>query len=95
MARQAYAILADAVKKLARTKIRNPQVENCDSANSIDRTHTMLAKDGQDHPLHGIAATLAIEAVRNVGQAIMQRVWAGVGRAEDVVGQRVFCASNK
>ena len=45
----------------------------------------MLAKDGQDHPLHGIAATLAIEAVRNVGQAIMQRVWAGVGHAEDVV----------
>lgn len=79
-----YAILADAVKKLAGAKIRNPQIESYDFEHSIDPTHTMIAKDGQDHPLHGIAANLAIDAVRNVGQA-MQYVWAGKITVEQLV----------
>ena len=37
-------------------------------------THTQLAKDHDDHPLHDLAAKMAIHAVKDVG-SLMQQVW--------------------
>lgn len=44
--------------------------------NSTDPTHSQLAKDHGEHPLHGLAAQLAKEAVKKVGLA-MRDAWAG------------------
>jgi len=43
---------------------------------STDPTHSQLAKDHDDHPLHTLAAKLAMHAVRTVGRA-MDRQWTG------------------
>ncbi|OJH37240.1 HET-C-related protein [Cystobacter ferrugineus] len=51
---------------------------------STNPTHTQLAKDHDDHPLHALAATLAAGAVLDVGKAI-QRAWTGKSTADDVV----------
>lgn len=40
-------------------------------------SHTQLAKDHEDHPFHGLAARLAIEAARLTGEA-MARAWKGL-----------------
>ncbi|WP_434385511.1 HET-C-related protein [Melittangium boletus] len=56
--------------------LRNPM--------STDPTHTQLAKDHDDHPLHTLAANLAAGAVLDVGKA-MQRAWIGRATAEEVV----------
>ena len=42
---------------------------------STDPTHSQLAKDHDNHPFHTLAATLAQEAVKNVGAAIAKRWW--------------------
>ncbi|ATB35919.1 hypothetical protein CYFUS_001333 [Cystobacter fuscus] len=51
---------------------------------STNPTHTQLAKDHDDHPLHALAATLAAGAVLDVGKVI-QRAWSGKATADDVV----------
>lgn len=43
-------------------------------------THTQLAKDHDDHPIHDLAARLAIHAVRGVGRAIRD-AWESPPRA--------------
>jgi len=56
-----------------------------------DPTHTQLGKDHGTHPLHLLAASLAIWAVTEVGGA-MDRVWSGRGSVDDVdaVLDRIF-----
>lgn len=46
------------------------------TARTTDPTHTQIAKDHDDHPLHTLAAHIAIEAVRQVFDATA-RAWAG------------------
>jgi len=55
-----------------------------EDASSDDPTHTQLAKDHDDHPLHALAATLAQGAVEDVGR-VMQRAWAGRATEDEVV----------
>jgi hypothetical protein len=43
---------------------------------SVDPTHSQLAKDHDDHPLHAIAARCAMIAVRTAGRA-MTEAWQG------------------
>ncbi|WP_296188394.1 HET-C-related protein [Pseudomonas sp. UBA1879] len=50
---------------------------------STDPTHSQLAKDHAEHPLHLLASQLASEAVRAVGAA-MVRHWNGDTRADPV-----------
>ncbi|MFY0573397.1 HET-C-related protein [Cystobacter fuscus] len=51
---------------------------------STNPTHTQLAKDHDDHPLHALAANPAAGAVLDVGKAI-QKAWSGEATADDVV----------
>ncbi|ATB30135.1 HET-C-related protein [Melittangium boletus] len=51
---------------------------------STNPTHTQLAKDHDDHPLHSLAANLAAGAVLDVGKVI-QRAWSGRATADEVV----------
>lgn len=51
---------------------------------STNPTHTQLAKDHDDHPLHALAGNLAAGAVLDVGKAI-QKAWSGEATADDVV----------
>jgi Heterokaryon incompatibility protein Het-C len=41
------------------------------TSGSTDPSHSQLAKDHAEHPLHGLAANLAKEAVMRVGQAML------------------------
>lgn len=50
---------------------------------STDPTHSQLAKDHAEHPLHSIAAALAFEAVRKVGEA-MVAYWNGDAEADPI-----------
>jgi len=72
---EAMGILGNAAKARAGT-IRNNQINDYDFTKSIDPTHTMLAKDANDNPLHDLAAQLAIEATMAVGKKI-RAVWEG------------------
>jgi len=47
-------------------------------------SHSMLAKDHDDHPLHAIAAQCAREAVKQIG-AVMRDAWNGTKQADDVI----------
>ncbi|MBW8888470.1 MAG: peptidoglycan-binding protein [Fibrobacteres bacterium] len=47
-------------------------------------SHSMLAKDHDDHPLHAIAAQCAREAVKQIG-AVMRDAWNGVKSPDDVI----------
>lgn len=51
------------------------------TSGSTDPTHSQLAKDHAEHPLHQLAAQLAGEAVLHVGQAILG-YWLGKEGAE-------------
>jgi hypothetical protein len=55
-----------------------------DRANNSDPTHSQLAKDHDDHPLHVLACELAAGASRDVGENI-QRAWDGEATADRVV----------
>jgi len=48
---------------------------------STDPTHSQLAKDHDDHPLHTLAAELAMFAVRRVGSAMGDH-WTGIGKTD-------------
>jgi len=48
---------------------------------STDPSHSQLAKDHDDHPLHTLAGTLASEAVKRVGEE-MRRRWQGNQNAD-------------
>jgi hypothetical protein len=50
---------------------------------STDPTHSQLAKDHAEHPLHELASALATSAVYNVGQA-MRAYWNGDVQADPV-----------
>ncbi|MDC8787262.1 HET-C-related protein, partial [Roseateles koreensis] len=71
----AYGIVNAGIKTTAQTLVRDEQKQNFDHATSIDPTHTLIAKDDMGHPLHELAASLAIEAIKDVG-LIMRKVWA-------------------
>lgn len=55
-----------------------------DSTSSTNPTHSQLAKDHDDHPLHVLAAHCARKAVFYVGQAV-RRAWNHTGSADEVV----------
>jgi hypothetical protein len=55
-----------------------------DDLASHDPTHSMLAKDHVDHPLHRIAALCAQQAVFRVGCA-MYDAWRGLAPASEVI----------
>jgi outer membrane protein OmpA-like peptidoglycan-associated protein len=57
--------------------------------NSSDPTHTQIAKDHDDHPFHVIAADLAMEAVRQIGEVIM-RYWNWSPSAAGDIGSVLF-----
>jgi hypothetical protein len=46
-------------------------------------THTQVAKDHDDHPFHDVAATMAVEAVGTVFDAMRER-WRGNASADPV-----------
>lgn len=48
-----------------------------------DPSHSQLAKDHAQHPLHLLAASLATEAVRSVAMAMIS-YWNGNGRADPI-----------
>lgn len=50
----------------------------------MDPSHTQVAKDDPDHPLHELAGRLAVEAVKQVGEKMLQ-VWRGKGSVETSV----------
>ena len=52
------------------------------TSGSTDPSHSQLAKDHAEHPLHGLGALLAQEAVRRVGQAMLDQ-WLGKPGAAD------------
>ncbi|KPX39608.1 hypothetical protein ALO68_101510 [Pseudomonas syringae pv. helianthi] len=56
--------------------------EDPNTSGSTDPSHSQLAKDHAQHPLHALAAMLAREAVLQVGQAVLDQ-WHGKGGAED------------
>ncbi|POD77573.1 hypothetical protein BKM17_09710 [Pseudomonas syringae group genomosp. 3] len=55
--------------------------DNPNNSGSTDPTHSQLAKDHAEHPLHDLAATLARAAVLQVGQAMLGK-WHGKEEAE-------------
>ena len=52
--------------------------------NSTNPTHSQVAKDHAEHPLHQLAAQLASDASLEVAK-VMQRAWNGEATADDVV----------
>jgi hypothetical protein len=75
-------MLAAKVKEHA-TAVTKSQEEFLRDPSSTHPTHSQLAKDHDDHPLHVLAATLAMGAVRDVGE-VMLAAWMGQRRVEDV-----------
>jgi hypothetical protein len=63
--------------------------------NQTAPSHSMLAKDHDDHPLHAIAAQCAREAVRQLGIA-MRDAWTGAKSADEAVAlmKRFFVHPN-
>jgi len=53
------------------------------TSGSTDPSHSQLSKDHAEHPLHGLAASLATEAVTQVGQAMID-YWNGNSDADPV-----------
>jgi hypothetical protein len=83
-----HGVLAAAIKDQAGSRVRQPQIDGYDFAKSIDPTHTMLAKDANDHPLHDLAGSLARKAVLSVGGCVAD-AWEGKGSANKAIA----CAS--
>jgi hypothetical protein len=67
------AVLASTVKDHA-TSVTKSQDEFLKDPSSTHPTHSQLAKDHDDHPLHTLTARLAMGAVRDVG-GVMAQVW--------------------
>lgn len=67
-------------------------IENGTYRLGTDPTHTQVAKDDFDSPLHTLASKLAVDAVREVG-SMMKAVWDGTGSIEDLkkVVDKIFC----
>lgn len=86
--RDLAGVLAAAIKQQAGGRIRQPQIDGYDFAHSIDPTHTMVAKDANDHPLHDLAGSLAQKAVLDVGRCVAD-VWDGKATAASAIA----CAS--
>ncbi|MBN1209339.1 MAG: LysM peptidoglycan-binding domain-containing protein [Myxococcaceae bacterium] len=72
-----------AVRASANT-IDDAQTMFVEDPSSTDPTHSQLAKDHDDHPLHALAAKLAAGAVLDVGKAV-QQAWRKQRTAEEVV----------
>jgi hypothetical protein len=81
---KAYGFLAAAIKKQAAGRIRHSQIDGYDFEHSIDPTHTMVAKDANDHPLHDLAGILARIAVLDVGRCVAD-VWESKAGAQTVL----------
>lgn len=64
--------------------ITEAQDEHLRNPASTNPTHSQIAKDHDDHPLHTLAARLAQIALRDVG-AVMRDAWLGKKTANDVV----------
>jgi hypothetical protein len=81
-----HAVIAAIGKQLhaIAENIDDVQTAFLENPASNDPTHTQLAKDHDEHPLHTLAAELAAGAVQDVGGAI-QKAWSRQATAEDVV----------
>jgi type VI secretion system VgrG family protein len=80
-----YAFVYSSLLKLAGESVDDQQVVRTGNPNtngSTDPTHSQLAKDHDTHAFHVLAALLAKEAVRNVGNAMAAR-WTGSNPAAD------------
>lgn len=77
------SVIGGAVRAMA-SQIDDAQTAFLQDPTSTDPTHTQLAKDHDDHPLHVVAARAAGMAARDVGLAI-QRAWNGELDADAVV----------
>lgn len=67
-------------------QIDEAQALYLEKPNSSNPTHSQLAKDHDDHPLHKLAASLASRQSREVGSAI-QEAWSGRQNADYVVAK--------
>jgi len=56
---------------------------------TTDPTHSQLAKDHAEHPLHLLAASLAAQAVKAVGAAMVSH-WSGDGGADPIAVARSY-----
>lgn len=76
-----YAIQND-IRAIAHI-IEEAQTAFLNDPTSTDPTHTQLAKDHDDHPLHVLAAELAMDVVRRVG-TLMRGAWERRATADQV-----------
>ncbi len=77
------SILASRAKNHA-TDVTKSQQEFLKNPAFLHPTHSQLAKDHDDHPLHVLAATLAMWAIRDVG-CVMSEVWKKQRNRDDVI----------
>jgi hypothetical protein len=77
------SILASKAKNHA-TDVTKSQQEFLKNPAFLHPTHSQLAKDHDDHPLHLLAATLAMGAIRDVG-CVMIEVWKKQRNRDDVI----------
>ncbi|MET0125560.1 MAG: HET-C-related protein [Pseudomonas caspiana] len=72
----AFASVMQGLFTILGNSIGNAQTRFDDDPNtsgSTDPSHSQLAKDHAEHPLHGLAARLAREAVLNIGRQILEQ----------------------
>ncbi|WNG53887.1 hypothetical protein F0U59_03095 [Archangium gephyra] len=77
------SILASRAKNHAMSVTKSQQ-EFLKNPAFLHPTHSQLAKDHDDHPLHLLAATLAMGAIRDVG-CVMIEVWKKQRNRDDVI----------
>ena len=78
-----HAILKAQAKNHA-TRVTKSQDEFLGNALFLHPTHSQLSKDHDDHPLHVLAANMAMGVVAEVG-GLMDKVWAGHATVEKMV----------
>ncbi|WP_002622016.1 HET-C-related protein [Cystobacter fuscus] len=83
MSKLPNAILSAQARKHA-TNVTKSQEEFLSNPSFLHPTHSQLSKDHDDHPLHLLAAALAMEVVREIG-GLIAGVWTGKGTVETVV----------
>ncbi len=84
-------VLSTGVKALARHEMKGATQDTIKENPGRLPTHSQIAKDDPDHPLHNAAARLARVADRDIGKVVSD-VWAGkrpVVEAQDLVDRYV------
>ncbi|WP_397449997.1 HET-C-related protein [Pseudomonas sp. NA-150] len=84
--RNAYNTMMQGVLRLIGNSIDDVQTsigEDPNTSGSTDPSHSQLAKDHAEHPLHALAGVLATEAVKNVTQTMLD-YWDGKPGADPI-----------